>query len=102
MISILIILAIVFISYLFLRRKKEEVVLCFDFPLKEGYFRPPSRCKSELQINGSIIRFRTYFKDVLLNDWPSHCKLEPTYTKVLLMNGCNEKLLGIFEGPYWS
>lgn len=98
--SILIIL-VVFISYLFLRRKKEKTDPV-DPPLEEGYFRPPSRCKSALQTSGAIIRFRTYFKDVLLDDWFSHCKLEPTYTKVLLMNGGNEKLLGIFEGPYWS
>ena len=98
---ITIVLVIVLIGYLLFRRKKEEIDPRFDCSLEEGYFRPPSKCKSELQPNGTIIRFRTYFEDVLSEDWP-HCKLIPTYTKVLLMNGGDEKLLGIVEGPYWG
>jgi len=108
MIKILAILAIVFICYLFLRKKKEKVYAdpranpLYDPPLEDGYFRPPCKCHSSLQSNGAIIKYKTYFEDVLSEDWPLYCKLEPTYTKIVLTSGGNEKLLKIFEGPYWG
>lgn len=106
MVELILITSLVIAIIFFLRRKKEgtdpRLDPLYDPPLEEGHFRPPCKCHSSLQSNGAIIRFRTYFKDVLFDDWPLYCKLIPTYTKILLMNRGDEKLLGIFEGPYWG
>jgi len=103
MIKILAILAVVFIGYLFFRKKKEEPIdPRFDYPLRDGYFRPPPKCHSELQTNGTIIKYKTYFEDVVWEDWPLYCKLIPTWTKVVLTNRGDETLLGVIEGPYWG